>query len=152
VLKRLLEVCSAENVVKTDEGLEAIIFTAQGDMRQALNNVQATHSGFGFVNSENVFKVCDQPHPLLVQKIVASCLNAEIDPAYKGMSRAFWVHLRLKVFTGLVDLWQLGYSPIDIIGTLMRVVKPYDMAEFTKLEFIREIGNTHLRLAAVMEV
>ncbi len=86
-MKRLLEVCSAESIVKTDEGLEAIIFTAQGDMRQALNNVQATHSGFGFVNSENVFKVCDQPHPLLVQKIVTSCLNAEIDPAYKGTKR-----------------------------------------------------------------
>lgn len=42
------------------EGLEAIIFTADGDMRQALNNLQATHSGFRFVNQENVFKV--QPY------------------------------------------------------------------------------------------
>lgn len=39
------------------EGLEAIIFTADGDMRQALNNLQATVSGFRFVNQENVFKV-----------------------------------------------------------------------------------------------
>jgi replication factor C subunit 2/4 len=39
------------------EGLEAIIFTADGDMRQALNNLQATFSGFCFVNQENVFKV-----------------------------------------------------------------------------------------------
>lgn len=39
------------------EGLEAIIFTADGDMRQALNNLQATYSGFRFVNQENVFKV-----------------------------------------------------------------------------------------------
>jgi len=39
------------------EGLEAIIFTADGDMRQALNNLQATFSGFSFVNQENVFKV-----------------------------------------------------------------------------------------------
>ncbi|XP_033114329.1 replication factor C subunit 2-like, partial [Anneissia japonica] len=34
VLSRLLEVCEAENVTYTDEGLEAIIFTSQGDMRQ----------------------------------------------------------------------------------------------------------------------
>ena len=33
------------------EGLEAIIFTADGDMRQALNNLQATHFGFGLVDS-----------------------------------------------------------------------------------------------------
>ena len=43
-----------------DKGLEAILFTAQGDMRQALNNIQATHSGLGVVNAENVFKVCDE--------------------------------------------------------------------------------------------
>ena len=74
-------------VSHTDDGLEAIIFTAQGDMRQvcllsperfswrsdgmfissslslsppypqALNNLQSTCAGFGHVNATNVFKV-----------------------------------------------------------------------------------------------
>ncbi len=39
------------------DGLEAIVFTADGDMRQALNNLQATVAGFGLVNQANVFKV-----------------------------------------------------------------------------------------------
>jgi len=34
VLERLQAVCEAENVSYTDDGIEAIIFTAQGDMRQ----------------------------------------------------------------------------------------------------------------------
>jgi hypothetical protein len=33
-------------------------------MRQALNNLQATHSGFRFVNQENVFKV--QPYTIFL--------------------------------------------------------------------------------------
>jgi replication factor C subunit 2/4 len=80
VLKRLLEVIKAEgvrhglcpmlpvtlishlfsfsqNIPHTDDGLEAVLFTAEGDMRQALNNLQSTHAGYGFVNRENVFKV-----------------------------------------------------------------------------------------------
>ncbi|PNJ85770.1 RFC2 isoform 13, partial [Pongo abelii] len=72
-----------ERVPYTDDGLEAIIFTAQGDMRQALNNLQSTFSGFGFINSENVFKVCDEPHPLLVKEMIQHCVNANIDEAYK---------------------------------------------------------------------
>jgi DNA polymerase III delta prime subunit len=44
-------------VSHTKEGLEAIVFTAQGDMRQALNNLQSTFNGFGHVSGENVFKV-----------------------------------------------------------------------------------------------
>lgn len=34
ILARLLSVIEKENVPHTDDGLEAIIFTAQGDMRQ----------------------------------------------------------------------------------------------------------------------
>ena len=34
LLKRLIEIAKAEQVSFTSEGLEAIIFTAQGDMRQ----------------------------------------------------------------------------------------------------------------------
>lgn len=34
VLDRLLTVCEKETVSYTDDGLEAIVFTAQGDMRQ----------------------------------------------------------------------------------------------------------------------
>ena len=40
VLSRCLDVCTQEKVNYTDDGLEAILFTAQGDMRQALNNIQ----------------------------------------------------------------------------------------------------------------
>ncbi len=46
------------------EGLEAIVFTADGDMRQGLNNLQATHYGFGLVDADAVFKV-PRPPPLL---------------------------------------------------------------------------------------
>jgi len=131
------------------EGLEAIIFTADGDMRQALNNLQATHSGFHFVNQENVFKVttqnwcitlvfivsmhlenlrlsvvfqvCDQPHPLHVKNMVRQVLEGKFDDACSGLKH----------------LYDMGYSPTDIITTLFRIIKNYDMAEYLKLEFMK---------------
>ena len=63
LLRRLQYVCKEEGVSYEPEGLEALIFTAEGDMRNALNNLQSTHSGFSVVNQDTVFKVCDQPHP-----------------------------------------------------------------------------------------
>ncbi|XP_078714187.1 replication factor C subunit 2 isoform X2 [Lampetra fluviatilis] len=108
VLSRLLEVCDHECVQRTDDGLEAIIFTAQGDMRQ----------------------VCDEPHPLLVKEMIGHCVSGNIDQAYKIMSH----------------LWKLGYSPEDIIGNIFRVCKTYAMAEYLKLEFLKEIGLTHMRI------
>ena len=46
-----------ENVNYDESGLEAIIFSAEGDMRNALNALQSTVSGFVSVTAENVFKV-----------------------------------------------------------------------------------------------
>jgi replication factor C subunit 2/4 len=43
------------------DGLEAVVFTADGDMRQALNNLQAVASNAGLVNQEAVFKVAACP-------------------------------------------------------------------------------------------
>jgi replication factor C subunit 2/4 len=108
-------------VNKTEDGLEALIFTAEGDMRQAINNLQATVSGFGLVNSENVFKVCDQPHPLILKMMVSSCLEGDYETAYSQLD----------------DLWAQGYSPLDIVGTLFRVVKQFEMAEYWKLEYLK---------------
>jgi len=131
VLAKVLAVCEAEGVDHSEDGLEAVVFTAQGDMRQALNNLQSTHEGFGFVKSENVFKVCDEPHPLLVKDMLDHATKADIDEAYKI----------------LAHLWELGYSPEDIITNVFRVCKSHNMAEFLKLEFIKEIGRTHLAMA-----
>jgi len=131
VLERLKFVVQSEGVPYVDEGLEAIIFSADGDMRQALNNLQATNSGFNFVNAANVYKVCDQPHPTTMRKCVQACLEGDADTA----------------FHALHSLWAQGYSALDLVGTLFRVVKTYDMPEFAKLEFIREVGQTHVRVA-----
>lgn len=132
ILSRIQYVCQEESVSYTDDGLEAILFTAEGDMRNALNNLQATHSGFGHVNQPNVFKVCDQPHPAKVKEIVTHCM--------KGNT--------LEAIDLIKSLWSTGYSCNDIIGTLFKVTKAYEeMNEAVKLEFLKEIGFTHMRLA-----
>jgi len=131
LLKRLIEICEMEKVKYNDDGLTALIFTSEGDMRQAINNLQSTYSGFGFVSGDNVFKVCDQPHPIIVQDIIKFCVEGKVDAAMDKLN----------------DLWNDGYSAVDIVVTIFRVVKTSDsMPEYTKLEYIKEIGFTHMRI------
>ncbi|KAA1132990.1 replication factor C subunit 4, variant 2 [Puccinia graminis f. sp. tritici] len=131
VLKRLVEIATAENVKYAEDGLAALIFTSEGDMRQAINNLQSTVSGFGFVSAESVFKVCDQPHPVVIQKLLSACEKGDLSDALDQLEH----------------LWEQGYSALDIVGTLLKVVKSMDrMSEFLKLEFIKEIGFTHMRI------
>jgi len=53
--------------------------------------------------------------------IVQSCLQADIDQAYANLN----------------ELLREGYSPVDVITTLFRVIKTYPMPEHAKLEFIK---------------
>eukprot|EP01091_Cochliopodium_minus_P018567 TRINITY_DN7562_c0_g1_i1.p1 TRINITY_DN7562_c0_g1~~TRINITY_DN7562_c0_g1_i1.p1 ORF type:complete len:288 (-),score=81.68 TRINITY_DN7562_c0_g1_i1:122-985(-) len=131
MLKRLLEVAKAENVKYIDNGLDALLFTADGDMRQAINNLQSTSSGFGLVNEDNVFKVCDKPHPRIAQEIIHNCTKLSHDYSQKL----------------LFELINEGYSSIDIVGTIFKVVKyNKNIDEKLQLLFIKEIGFTHMNV------
>ena len=79
-------------------------------MRQAVNNLQSTHSGFGFISGDDVFKVCDQPHPVIIREIVRTCVKGDIDGAMEKLQ----------------SLWEQGYSAVDIVVTVFRVVKTFD--------------------------
>ncbi|KAG4303915.1 hypothetical protein PORY_002659 [Pneumocystis oryctolagi] len=129
ILQRLLEICKFENIKYSDDGLSALIFSSEGDMRQAINNLQSTVMGFGFVKGENVFKVVDQPSPGAIKSIVHSCGKGDIQTAIETLK----------------DLLNMGYSALDIITTFFKVVKMMDeLPEYTRLEYIKEIGATHM--------
>lgn len=130
VLRRLVEVCEAEGVPNTPDGLEALVFTAEGDMRHALNNLQSTTAGFGLVNEANVLKVCDQPHPLTARAIVAGVCTSDLAAAMSHMQA----------------LINEGYAGIDIVSTLFRVTRAQPLPEELQLALIKEIATTHMRV------
>lgn len=103
-------------------------------MRNAINSLQATYSGFGNITDSNVYKVCDVPHPIAIRKILDSCVKCDINDAV----------IQLKV------LLKQGFSTLDFISTLFRVTKTYEdnnLSEQLKLDWIKEMGFIHARIA-----
>lgn len=134
VLERITYVCEQEKVAHDARGLEAIVFCAEGDMRNALNSLQACNSGFKIVNQENVFRVCDTPHPEVIGAILEHCVKGEVDDACDR----------------LLKMRKSGYSPQDMIKTIFQVCKRFDdqkMNEYLKLEFLKIIGFFHMRFS-----
>lgn len=130
ILSKITDICKNENLTYDEDGLDAIVYTSQGDLRQALNNLQSTANGYGHINQENVLKVCDEPHPLLVQDMLNNCTQGDIHKASKIICK----------------LWRLGYSAEDIIGNIFRVCKRMPMVEKLKMQYIKEIGKTHMNI------
>ncbi|VDO22538.1 unnamed protein product [Brugia timori] len=130
IVKRLLQICEAEKVTYDDSGIDALVFTAQGDMRQALNNLQCTVVGFNNVTADNVFRVCDEPHPQMVMQIIEHCVHGKVIEAGEI------VH----------SLYRMGYSAEDILNNMVRVCKTLSIPEYLKLEYVKEIGLCHVRI------
>ena len=98
-------------------------------------------------------QVCDQPHPLTVKRVIGSCLTGDVDGACATVA----------------GLFRDGYSAHDVIGTVFRVTRTYEMPEPMKLAYLKvcvvewswvcarahmhsrtrpqEIGFAHMRIA-----
>ena len=107
VMKRLLQIVEAEKVQYSDDGLAALIFSAEGDMRQAINNLQSTWAGFGFVSGDNVFKVVDSPHPIKVQAMIKCCWDGKIDMALDTL-KELWYSIPSLLSILLTDCLEQG--------------------------------------------
>ncbi|KAI6189508.1 AAA domain-containing protein [Aphelenchoides bicaudatus] len=128
VRKRIIQVCEYENVEYVDEGINAVVNTAQGDMRQALNNLQCTAAGYGAITAENVYKVCDEPHPDEILDFFEKCMHGEFHNAF--------AYLDLQRHN--------GHAFTDMLTVLHRNLVTADVPEVLKYEFIKILGQTHM--------
>eukprot|EP00727_Mastigamoeba_balamuthi_P013019 m51a1_g834 putative replication factor c subunit 2-like (340) ;mRNA; r:741705-742724 len=131
VESRTRAVAQAEHVEITDDGADAIVYSADGDLRHALNTLQAAQAGFGRVDAPAVYKVADQPHPAHLRRALALCAAGEFDEAHRIV----------------LALAAQGYSPSDLVSALFRVAKALhrdlDISDAVRLEFLKEIGTAH---------
>eukprot|EP00928_Gymnodinium_smaydae_P055804 TRINITY_DN3927_c0_g1_i1.p1 TRINITY_DN3927_c0_g1~~TRINITY_DN3927_c0_g1_i1.p1 ORF type:complete len:317 (+),score=97.30 TRINITY_DN3927_c0_g1_i1:88-1038(+) len=128
--KRLRYVLEKENAPYDQSGIDALIFSAEGDMRNVLNGAQSTFNAFGKVSHDEVFKMNDQPQPAKVK----AALEASLRKDWQG------------AFGPVHEIWKQGYSTSDIISTFARVAKNIEAPEHVKLEWLKEIGLIHMRV------
>ncbi len=134
--KRLIEVAEKENIKNKleEDGLESIVFNSDGDLRTGLNILQTTSYCYDKIISENVYKICDKPQPLVVQKIYEFCIQNKFEEAQLLIS----------------ELYNKGFAASDIIILLFKIVcKPENielMEENKRLNIIEIITKYHQRI------
>jgi replication factor C subunit 2/4 len=138
LLKQIELISKQEKVSYTKEGLESIVFTADGDMRQAINNLQATFAGAGYVSEENVLKICDIPSPTFITSILRAVQAGDLTTSMKGLH----------------ELIAMGHAISDISAAFFRIVKsnsplPHGLGfpEHVQLDFLKQIGLAQVRIA-----
>ncbi|KAG1770672.1 P-loop containing nucleoside triphosphate hydrolase protein [Suillus occidentalis] len=86
VEKRVNSVVEAEKVNLTQDGKKALLKLSKGDMRRALNVLQACHAAYGSIGETEVYNCTGNPHPSDIETIVNSMLADEFTTSYQMIS------------------------------------------------------------------
>jgi len=129
---RLVEVAKAEKVEYTENGLQAIVNLAGGDMRRVLNGLQSTAMSFPVVDDTSVYLTSGAPLPSDLDSIAHSLFNDDMSVAHKTISNL----CTLK-----------GYAMADILADLTTVVTSMDLPPGVLAELLDGMSGVEYRLA-----
>lgn len=126
VIENLVKITKQEGYKYEKDGITYLAFIADGDMRNAINNLQAVCVSSGEVTKEHVVRICDVPKIENVVSLFKQMEQGNLD----GAIREF------------VTLWKQEYCPHDLINFFGRVLENVeDMDYELKYLFIQQMGR-----------
>ncbi len=132
IAEYLETIAKREGVKVEPPGLKAVIEVAEGDLRRAINTLQATASIKAAVSEDAVYQVAGQARPLEIQEMIALAMSGD------------FVKAREKLRFLLV---QQGVSGIDIIRQVhSEIFRMSTIPEAKRVELADATGEVDYRL------
>ncbi|QKY20814.1 AAA family ATPase [Halolamina sp. CBA1230] len=129
---QIREIAEAEEIEITDEGLDALVYAANGDMRRAINNLQAAATTGDVVDEEAVYTVTATARPEEVEEMVAAAVAGDFPKA------------RATLDTLLTDV---GMAGGDIVDQLHRSAWEFDLDDRAVVRLLERLGEADYRIA-----
>jgi replication factor C subunit 2/4 len=129
---KIESICKIEKVPFTKDGVEALLFVSDMDIRQAINNLECISYAFNKLTFESVYEMIDKPKPVYIEKIINNCLDGKLNEALETTK----------------ELFMKGYYPNDILLTFMKCLleKDLQIKESKKLKIHEIISLSYIRV------
>ncbi|MES3161521.1 MAG: replication factor C small subunit [Halorubrum sp.] len=132
VATQVREIAAAEEIEVTDAGVDALVYAADGDMRRAINSLQAAATTGRVVDEEAVYAITATARPEEIESMVTDALNGDFTKA------------RATLDTLLTDT---GMAGGDVIDQLHRSVWEFDLHEREAVRLMERVGEADYRIA-----
>jgi replication factor C small subunit len=130
VKQYLKHILSAEKTGFDDEGVEAILYVSEGDMRRAVNTLQSA-AAIGDVTEETVYSITTRAKPEEIIQLIKLALSGKFLDARNLLD---------KLMLGV------GLSGEDILLQMNREVINLEVDDKTKVRIIDHIGQANFTL------
>lgn len=132
VEERVKHIAKEEGVTLADDGLEAIRYVAAGDMRRAINALQAAAMLDKNVNMDAIYKTTATAKPEEVMELIKFALAGDF---MKAKAKLDYL------------LIEQGLSGEDVIGQIYRAMLDMTIPDRLKVDLIDRIGEVDFRMA-----
>ena len=132
VATQVREIAAAEGIEVTDAGVDALVYAADGDMRRAINSLQAAATTGEVVDEEAVYAITATARPEEIESMVTDALEGDFTRARATLET-------LITATGLAG----G----DVIDQLHRSVWEFDLSEREAVRLMERVGEADYRIA-----
>jgi len=124
-------ICETEEVNITQEGITALVFISQGDMRKAINILQVAAGIAEKIDDEVIYRVSSTARPEDMKRLLLQAIQGNFLPARSILDELFISE---------------GLSGEDIIRGVHGAIMDLDIPEGFKAELIERIGETEFRV------
>ena len=131
VENRIREIADIEGVEITDAGVEAIVYAADGDMRKAINALQAAAVMGERVDEETVYAITSTARPEEIQEMVQRALDGDFTAARARLDEL---------------LTEKGIAGGDVIDQLHRAVWEFEIEEKRAVRLLDRVGEADYRI------
>jgi replication factor C small subunit len=131
VAEQVREVAAAEGIEVTEDGVEALVYAADGDMRRAINGLQAAAVSTEAVDEAAVFAITSTARPEDIREMVTLALDGEFSAARARLDEL---------------LTEEGIAGGDIIDQLHRSVWEFEMSDEAAVRLLDRIGEADYRI------
>ncbi|KAL5531629.1 RFC3 [Sanghuangporus baumii] len=147
VERRLEGIIETENVNLTPDGKEALLKLSKGDMRRALNVLQACHAAYDIIGETEIYNCTGSPQPKDIETVVNSMLGDEFTTSYEMISA-----LKIERGLALQDLITGAYDYIETIDFAPQA-RVYLLDQLATTEYrLSTGGNEKIQLTALLGV
>ena len=126
-------IAETEDIELTDDAVDALVYAADGDMRKAINGLQAAAIMGESVDEEAVYTITSTARPEEIQEMVERALDGEFTAARAQLDEL---------------LTDVGIAGGDIIDQMHRSVWEFDLAEREAVRLMEHIGEADYRITA----
>jgi replication factor C small subunit len=132
VAERIREIAEIEGIELADDGVDALTYAADGDMRKAINALQAAAVLDDTVDEEAVFTITSTARPEDIEAMVEAALAGDFTGARSVLDDL---------------LTEQGLAGGDVIDQLHRAVWDFDLGDEAAVRLLDRVGEADYRIA-----